>query len=336
MRQRARPFDATTRRGAMRRVYGAQRAMVFTLLVGAGLLMSGCGGSAEKRNMLEMEPSPQLSAPTRGGSSSETLKLLGDLGSAASSSDFLAEAALADTVQRQLIRNAEISVEVESVDSAIVRLSAITARYGGYVSSQSRRENTHDNSVQGSIVLRVPAERTDAVLAEIRTLGEAKNERIWTEDVTDEYYDLNIRLRNAQQARTQLEAVLRTANKVTDVLEVRRELSRVTEEIERMTGHLRRMVNQIQFSTITVTLAEPIPMTEDRTTAVGQVVRAFGEMVDIFWATIAGLIKAVGFLVPMAGVVALCWWIVARLTRGWRERRRQAKALREPQRTPTS
>lgn len=236
----------------------------------------------------------------------------------------LGDVAHSDTVRRQLIRNADVSIEVKSVDTAIVHLGRIAGSLGGYVSSQEQSVDEPGGRRRGVVVLRIPASRIDAALAEVTALGKVESERVWTEDVTEQYYDLTTRLRVAQEERAQLEQILRTARRVEDVLAVQRELSRVTAEIEQMTGALRRLTNLISYSTITVQLHEPLPLTENRRTVIGKLSGAFRDMVGMFWTTIAVIIRLVGIVVPVGIVLGALAWVAARVGRAWRRRRRGA------------
>jgi hypothetical protein len=78
------------------------------------------------------------------------------------------------------------------------------------------------------------------------------------EDVTDQYVDLELRLRNAQAVRARLEKLLETAS-VRDAVEIHKELARVTEEIERLEGKLKLLRDRIAFSTITVSFERTEP-----------------------------------------------------------------------------
>ena len=268
------------------------------------------------------QPPMASSAMSRGGAASR--ERAGGTSGALSVDFSVVKAAHADTVRRQLIRHASVRLETESVDSAIAWLTEIAARHAGYVSSQESRELSGGHAT-GRVVLRVSADLADAALVRIRSLGEVQGERVWADDVTEEYYDLSIRLQNARAARRQFEEILRRARSVEDVLAVQRELNRVNDQIDRMTGRLRRMVNQIRLSTITVELQEPVPMVQDAGTAVGTLARAVKAMVRTFWRTIGGIIVFVGFLVPVGVVAAAVVWLAARMSRPWRARRRELK-----------
>jgi len=215
-----------------------------------------------------------------------------------------------DTFHRQIIKTVDMTLEVPNVDSALARSERIALEAGGYVGSVSRNEAPPEGARSGMITLKVPAGKTDECLSRLRALGSLKNEHIWTEDVTEDYYDTSIRLRNAQAAREQFEALLRQARTVPEIVEVQRELQRTTEEIERMTGHLRRLSNMVAFSTVNLSVTEPVPILHDRTSVLGRLAAALREMVDTFWRTIAWLIRMLGVVIPVGLLVGGVWWSV--------------------------
>lgn len=229
-----------------------------------------------------------------------------------------------DPVERKLIRHANATVEVDSVDAAIEHLVALASELGGYVSSQNRSV-MHDERLRGSVTLRIPSAHVDETLGTVRALGRIRSERVWVDDVTDQYYDLSIRLDNARDERGKLQEILERARTVEDLLKVQRELSRVTGEIERMTGRMRRLTNQIEYSTITVEVIEKPRLVADTNTAIGKIVAAFQDMVDIFWSTIAAIIRFVGMAIPIAFLFAIAIWVLVIATRKWRKRLRDKR-----------
>src|SRR5207248_252852 len=91
----------------------------------------------------------------------------------------------------------------------------------------------------------------------IRTLGELKKQTLGTEDVTKAYLDTDARLKNAHVIEQRLVDMLKTkTGKVSDLLQVEKELGRVREDIEKMQGELKYWDSQVQFATVTVSLAE--------------------------------------------------------------------------------
>ncbi|MGE5327015.1 MAG: DUF4349 domain-containing protein, partial [Deltaproteobacteria bacterium] len=105
--------------------------------------------------------------------------------------------------------------------------------------------------------LQIPAIQLDAAIAELKQQGRVVQESLSGEEVTKQYADLNARLANARVAEQRLNALLANrTGKVSDVLEVEHEISRVRGEIERMDTERKSLENRVNYSTIDVTLSE--------------------------------------------------------------------------------
>lgn len=159
------------------------------------------------------------------------------------------EAAPTPSADRQLVRNAALTLEVPSEDAvqqAMDRARGIVTSLDGYVAAEAPNELT----------LRVPNERLDEALDRLGALGEVERREVRAVDVTAEYTDLRVLLTNAQALQTRLRALLEDADTVQDVLAVERELARVTAEVERLEGRLRLLENQIDFSSVRLVVRE--------------------------------------------------------------------------------
>src|SRR5438552_4336968 len=107
------------------------------------------------------------------------------------------------------------------------------------------------------VEVKVLQENLDSFLKKIRGLGELKNQTLGTEDVTKAYFDADARLKNARVMEQRLIDMLKTkTGKVSDLLQVEKELGRVRGEIEKMQGDLKYWDSQVQFATAAISLAE--------------------------------------------------------------------------------
>jgi hypothetical protein len=141
-----------------------------------------------------------------------------------------------------LIYTATLNLAVFQVTEQMDKVESIGRAIGGYLAVR--------NDTQ--ITIRVPRERFDEALGQIEKLGDVLHRSVTAEDVTDQFMDLEVRLKNARAVRDQLQALLAKAG-VKDALEIEKELGRVTESIEVMEGKLKLLRDKIAFSTITVT-----------------------------------------------------------------------------------
>src|SRR5436309_9296191 len=157
---------------------------------------------------------------------------------------------------RKLIRNAAVQLEIVSFDDAVQKITALANEERGYVATTSS-EKQANGKLRGTVVVKVLPENLDRFLQKVRGLGELKNQTLGTEEVTKAYLDTDARLKNAHVIEQRLVDMLKTkTGKVSDLLQVEKELGRVREDIEKMQGELKYWDSQVQFATVTVSLAE--------------------------------------------------------------------------------
>ena len=147
----------------------------------------------------------------------------------------------APAADRKVLYSADLRVVVPEPDSAVVRAVALARSYGGFMST----------TTSTSATVRVPADRFEEALAAIGNFGKVRSRNVYGRDVTDEYYDLGIRLDNARKARDSYLELLASAETVEATLAVERELERLNEVIDRFSGQRQRLEELERFATIT-------------------------------------------------------------------------------------
>jgi len=167
-----------------------------------------------------------------------------------------AEPPVTELANRKLIRNASVELEIVSFDDAVQKITAFANEERGYVATTDSQKQAN-GKLRGEVVVKVLPENLDRFLQKIRGLGELKNQTLGTEDVTKAYFDTDARLKNARVMEQRLIDMLQTkTGKVSDLLQVEKELGRVREQIEKMQGELKYWDSQVQFATVTISLAE--------------------------------------------------------------------------------
>ena len=174
------------------------------------------------------------------------------------------------TQRRIIIREVDIGLVVDDIQTTIDRIADIAVDTDGWVVNSGR-----DSLHRGNISIRVPADQLDATIAELRLMAVRVEEELTTSrDVTDEYVDLGSRLKSQQATEESLLALLARAETVEAALGVQRELAHVQQEIERISGRIKFLEETSAFSLIRVELSlAPADMTvdagPDQTVAVG-------------------------------------------------------------------
>ena len=229
-------------------------------------------------------------------------------------------------MERMIIWNADISLTVEDVEASIEAAQALARRLGGYtISSDSWLQ---DEQLYARLTIRVPAERFEEAMAQLRDLAlEVTRESANSEDVTDQYVDLESRLRHLEAKEAQLLEFLEDAEDTEAVLAVYEQLDETQAEIEQVKGRMNYLEKLSAMATINVELnpeeLEP-PVVEEgwqpgRTlrNAARALLNALKALADIaIWVTI--------FLLPILLLLAVPVILVIWLVR--RRRRRKAQS----------
>jgi len=222
---------------------------------------------------------------------------------------------------RKIIRNGSLDVEVPDLGKALASVRADTTAAGGYVTDESQGRDEH-NVRQGSITCRIPAEKLDATLARFQALGRVQSVSVQANDITEQYFNLEIRLRNQQQLESRLLKLLdQPGNKVADLVQVEREVARVRNEIDELEGRKRFWDSQIMLSTLTLQLPEPRPaIVGDGGGVIDTLKRAFTSAGENVVGTVAWFIAAAGVFVPAVFVLWVLWRVIKAI-RGRRSKR---------------
>jgi hypothetical protein len=152
------------------------------------------------------------------------------------------EAATSPVRSPLLIYTATMTLAVFGTKDAIGAVEELARGLGGYLVARSDE----------TVTVRVPAKAFQGALSGVSKLGDELHRDVKVRDVTEQFADLEVRLKNAEAIRLRLESLLQKAAKVEDALAVERELGRVTETIEQIKGRMRLLGELIAFSTITV------------------------------------------------------------------------------------
>jgi hypothetical protein len=142
---------------------------------------------------------------------------------------------------QMLIYTANLTMAVYQVEQGLAAVEKIAHDLGGYLAARTDR----------AVTIRVPRAQFETALKMIEPAGDVVHREIKAEDVTDEFFDLEVRLRNARAMRDRLAKLLQQAA-VKEALDIEKELARVTEEIERIEGKLKLFRHRVAYSTLNV------------------------------------------------------------------------------------
>jgi hypothetical protein len=213
----------------------------------------------------------------------------------------------------RVIKTAMIGLVVErdGFADAFGEASQVAERYQGFVVDSST-EGTRARA--GSLTIRVPADAFDRAVADLRALGDVERQQVSGQDVTDQFVDLQARLRSWEAQHRVLLRLVQRANSIPEILQLRNEIQQVEFHIEGLKGQLRMLRDQTSLATISVSLHEAgasVPSGDPDKPSLAQAWHlAVAGFLGVLYAVIVGL----GYLVPLA-VFGLAGWFVYRRLR---------------------
>src|SRR5271167_4336710 len=161
-----------------------------------------------------------------------------------------------ENVGPMIVQTASLNILATNYDEASAAIEKLAAAHGGYVEKLGASAQT-GNARAFSATLRIPAKQLDGFLADVRKLGHVEREDRANEEVSDQYVDLQARLKSARATEQRLIELLKTrTGKLEDVLEAERELARIRSEIESMQGQSALLVHRVNYATVEVNLNE--------------------------------------------------------------------------------
>lgn len=279
-----------------------------------GTLASGGGNDAGAPAALATR------APTGGAADAVACGVVAESGGGASSAvkgtdPFVGVGGL-PVIGPAVIKTATLDVQVAKgdFDKAFQAAMQVAGRYGGYVQSSST-SGTRVHS--GTLTVRVPSASFDNAMADLSRLGVPQSRSVSGQDVTNEYVDLNARLRTWQAQEAVLLKLMKRATSVEATLRVQTSLQDVQFRIEQIKGQLRVLENRTDLATIDVSLHEPgavihlrqRPAGEERPSLAEAWTKAVDGFLGVLYATVVGL----GYLIPIALIGLVLWFAVRRM-----------------------
>ena len=219
---------------------------------------------------------------------------------------------------RKIIYTGDIQLEVKNPVEVMVVVERLVQAVGGYVAS-SNTTNQNDTQIV-TMSLRVPAERYQDVMAQLRRVGDkVLEEKTTSQDVSEEYADLSAQLRNLEATEAQYLEFLKRAQTIDEVLKVQQQLTTVRGQIERIKGRLTYLDRRSDLATINVKLSPPaVPPKRPNGYAnpIDAAVEAWDASLRFLSFAASGLVAIVVFFwwaLPPAGLGLL--WLSSRLRR---------------------
>ena len=302
--------------------YGAAAVAAAIFLVGGTMLTRALQPgltSSPQADVSSSYSSYSSGASTRlmaaANSSAGDLVMMDEVGSAAPAN------ATESAAQRQIIlRTASVSLNTTNYENDLNAILTAMQQYGGWAEYQSASGEA--DSRRASLTLRIPADRLDDFLADVKQIGSLKNLETSAQDVSANYYDTESRKAIYEAQRERLTELLAQAEDVADIIEIENSLADLQYKIENLQGSLNRWDSYSETSVVNLTLRE-IAVSEDKAETslparLGDAVKiSLREAGEFFSDMLIFLVLALPYLAATAAVTA----IVALCVRRHRRRR---------------
>lgn len=166
----------------------------------------------------------------------------------------------AQAVERKLIKTVDLSVETEEYDTLLANLEQQIAGLGGYIEYQNQYNGSYYSGYQDTrnayMQIRIPVAHMDEFVVNVGEWTNIRNKEERVEDVTLQYVDLESRKKALETEQDRLLELLEKAESVEDIISIEARLSEVRYELESMESQLRTLNNQIDYSTINLSIQE--------------------------------------------------------------------------------
>lgn len=218
--------------------------------------------------------------------------------------------------QRMIIKTGSLSIEVEKFDESETKITGIVKGYNGFIANSKSSSNSSGNK-SGTITVKVPADKFDALVFEVGKIGKVMNQNIQANDVTEEYVDLEARLKTQKELEQRLVKLLNEkASKLTEVIEVEEKLASVRQKIESIEGKMKLLKSQSDFSTLSISVYEPSMI---NTSSGGGFFYELGQAIKKglsgFTNVLAVSITLLIAVIPIVVFVLIIVWIIRKILR---------------------
>jgi archaellum component FlaC len=232
---------------------GWRSIAIASILLSGSMALNGCGSRAADK-AAGVAPAPSSPAgeldQLAGGTAKDQMNQI--------SSKVVATQPATTTPQKpQLVKTAELSLRLESIDKAMVQLrQLVRSKQGDIYNFQDDRLPENGRYHQATLMLKVPSTALDNTLAEIAKLGRVESQGIKSDDVSQQLVDTDARLKNLRLQEDLTRKIMDRSGSVKDILAVSKELAAIRDQIERLDATVKNLRQQVAYSTINLRIEE--------------------------------------------------------------------------------
>lgn len=216
-------------------------------------------------------------------------------------------------IERKLMQDGNLSLVVAKVEDSVDSLSGVASKFGGRIDSVNYQDTEKSDKKRATVILRVPAANFANAMTETKALAiKVTSENISTRDVTEQFVDMQARLKTLKSTEEQYLEIMKKAVKIDDILNISQYLSNVRTQIEQIQGQMNYLSRQVDMSIITIYLTSepeinPGGVIWNPATTAKDAMRSF---VEFFYAFANAVIRLVLFWLPLLILIGVFAFLV--------------------------
>lgn len=204
---------------------------------------------------------------------------------------------LINLYERKMIKNGYIIISSNKPKDLETQIINTLKDCQGYIVNTSQSGN--DENYHSELIVKIPYEEFDMFIVKIKDFGEVKHTDISTQDVTEEYIDLEARKNTLKVQEQRLIEMLGKAENVEELLKVENELSRIRYELEKVEGRIRYLNNSVSYSTLRISIQQKVEPTKPQVDSVwDEIWFSFTDGIGTFFNAILVFVKGIVWLLP--------------------------------------
>ncbi len=201
----------------------------------------------------------------------------------------------------KIIKNGKLFVETKDINNALITVTDKISKVNGYIQS------LNSEKINVSLIARIPSDKFDGFMNESNEFGNIVSKSIFTEDISDTYFDTDARIKSLKIQEQRLLDLLSKGGDLKYLLEVENELARVRTEIEQLEGKIRYYDNKISYSTVEINIRETSDFTKQE-----EIPKSFGSKIKQTFFDGIGIVKSffeniiliLTYLLPISIIIA--------------------------------
>jgi hypothetical protein len=262
--------------------------ILFVIFIITCIMFTGCSSKAANQSA--------AAEPTQAGFTATVNETAGAMPTSTST----------QTSNRKLIVKQFMDMRVDDIEKSILDAEAMAATAGGYT------RESYQTELSGQLTIMIPAGSVDTFTTSIRSLGKTINSNRKTEDVTDSYFDTQIRIKNLEaEIETMRNLLQKPGWKVSEILEIEREIRRLTDELESLKGFITNLDRQIAYSEVRINFEKSqIAIDSSSQDGLGYKLQlALKSGINLLVNIVTAILSFIAFILPVSPFAIIAYFI---------------------------